>query len=117
MNHPSDPGGATNFGITRDVLANWRGQPVTVNDVKNMSIDEARRIFYARYWTPMRMDEVDFPAALMTYNCGVNSGIVRGCKNTPKKALNQQSSNLVVDGKIGPKTLAAAEAADLATLV
>ena len=116
VNHPSDPGGATNFGITINVLAAWRGQPVTVADVKALTYEEAERIFHARYWQPMRLDQMPYPAALMAYNCGVNSGPARGARFL-QAALNRQGNTLAVDGKIGPMTIAAANAADQARLV
>jgi lysozyme family protein len=115
-NDPDDPGGATNYGITQKALAAWRGHPVTVDDVRNLSRDEARRIFYARYWQPMRLDDMPFPAALMTYNCGVNSGPGRGSVFL-QRALNRQGANLAEDGDIGSMTVAAASSANQATLV
>lgn len=115
-NHPSDPGGATNFGITQAVLSDWRGHPVSVEDVRNLTREEARRIFYARYWRPMRLDEIPYPAALMSYNCGVNSGPKRGGIFL-QRALNRQGAALSEDGAIGAKTIAAADTAGQVRLV
>lgn len=84
--------------------------------MKALSLAEAKRIFYARYWRPMRLDEVDFPCALMAYNCGVNSGPSRGARFL-QEALRRKNPDVVVDGKIGPKTIAAANGADQAQLV
>lgn len=105
-NHPDDPGGATNFGITLDTLSRWRGKPVSVEDVRNLTIEEAREIYFANYWTPLRADEMPVSVALMTYNAGVNSGPSRGAKLL-QKALNEHGQNLAVDGQIGKKTLTA----------
>jgi len=105
--HPEDPGGATNFGITRSVLESWRGRPVSVEDVRTMTIDEARRIFFVRYWQPLRGDDVPWPLALMTYNAGVNTGPRRGGKFL-QRTLNSLGANLKIDGRIGKRTIAAA---------
>ncbi len=115
-NHPSDPGGATNYGVTQAVLAQWRGHAVSIQDVRDLSPDEARRIFHARYWRPMRCDELPYAVALMAYNCGVNSGPGRGGRFL-QSALNRQGASLEVDGSIGPRTIAAAATADQGRLV
>jgi hypothetical protein len=47
--HPEDPGGATNFGITHKTLAEFRGvDSVTKEDVRNLTRDEAKEIYRAR---------------------------------------------------------------------
>lgn len=116
VNDPDDPGGATNYGVTQAVLAQWRGHPVTVEDVRDMTLAEAQHIFHARYWRPMRCDELPYPAALMSYNCGVNSGPGRGGRFL-QAALNRQGNTLAVDGSIGDLTIKVAGQADQARLV
>lgn len=111
VNDPDDPGGATNMGITIATLSRWRDRPVSVSDVRNLSRDEADRIFHAWYWTPLRCEELPPSIALMTYNAGVNSGPSRAARFL-QEALNIQGHRLVVDGKIGRKTLAASSVAD-----
>lgn len=116
VNHPQDPGGATNFGITIDTLSRWRGTKASVADVRNMSVEEARQIFYANYWMPLRADEMPLSVALMTYNAGVNSGPSRGAKLL-QRALNDHGQNLEVDGRIGARTVAAIYKVDERRLV
>ncbi|MEH6727451.1 MAG: glycosyl hydrolase 108 family protein [Hyphomicrobiales bacterium] len=116
VNHPQDPGGATNFGITIDTLSRWRGMKASVADVRNMSVEEARQIFYANYWMPLRADEMPLSVALMTYNAGVNSGPSRGAKLL-QRALNDHGQNLEVDGRIGARTVAAIYKVDERRLV
>lgn len=114
--HPSDPGGATNFGITLETLSDWRGKAQTKADVKALSYDEALKIFRAKYWTPLRCDRMPVAIALMTYNAGVNSGISRGARFL-QECLNKQGAGLEVDGSVGPLTLAAAAKADVRRVV
>jgi uncharacterized protein (TIGR02594 family) len=114
--HPADPGGATNMGITQEVLREWRGQDVTKDDVKALQRDEARRIYRARYWQPLRCDEMPIALALMTYNAGVNCGIGRGARWL-QEALNKQGEGLDADGEVGPLTLSACARVDVTRAV
>lgn len=99
--HPSDPGGATNFGITRATLARWRGKPVSKAQVKALTKDEAAKIYERYYWRPIRGDELPVGVDLVTFDFAVNSGVSRGA------IALQRSANVADDGKIGPVTLKA----------
>lgn len=111
VNHPNDPGGPTNFGITQNVLAGWRGRPVSSTDVRNMSRDEAADIYRANYWRAVRGDDLPAGVDLVVWDYGVNSGPSRAIKAL-QKALGVKS-----DGFIGAATLDAASKADPHTLV
>lgn len=104
VNHPADPGGATNLGITLRTLSEFREEEVTVEDVRALSRTEAREIYRARYWTPMRCAELPAGVDLMVFDFGVNAGPGRSVK------LLQRSLGVAADGSIGPITLAAARA-------
>lgn len=106
VDHPKDPGGATNFGITHRTLAEWRGRPVTKDDVRAMSIGEAVAIYAARYWAPVRCDDMPSGVDLVLLDGSVNSGIGRG----PKWV--QQAVGVPADGKVGPVTIEAVRRAD-----
>ena len=49
VNHPLDPGGATNLGVTRATLARARGRPVTIAHVRALTRTEAASI-YRRFY-------------------------------------------------------------------
>ena len=104
VNHPSDPGGATNLGITLRTLSEFREEEVTVEDVRALTRAEAREIYRARYWTPMRCAELPAGVDLMVFDFGVNAGPGRSVK------LLQRSVGVAADGSIRPITLAAARA-------
>jgi lysozyme family protein len=104
--HPSDPGGATNLGITHEVLAAWRGRPVTKADVTALTRAEAAEIYRARYWKPVAGDELPAGLDLAVFDCAVNQGVGRATK------LLQMALGVTADGAFGPKTLAALFAAD-----
>lgn len=114
--HPRDPGGATNFGITLKTLSSWRGKAVSKNDVRALTYAEALEIFAAKYWTVISGNALPLPAALMTYNAAVNAGPAVGVRLL-QKALNRQGANLFVDGEVGPLTIDQSRIAQLDLLV
>jgi len=105
--HPDDPGGATNFGITHRALADWRGvRDASIEDVRDLSRDEAIAIYRARYWDKCRCDELPPGIAWLTFDGAVNHGVGRATK------LLQEAATVAADGVIGPRTLAAVRGAD-----
>lgn len=79
VDHPADPGGATNMGITIRTLGNWRGRPVTKADVRALSKEEAAKIYRANYWNKAGCDGLASGVDLCTFDVAVNSG--------PRRAL------------------------------
>lgn len=77
VDHPKDPGGATNMGITIRTLGAWRGHPVTKADVQALSRDEAAQIFKAGYWDEAECDSLLSGVDLCTFDVSVNSGPAR----------------------------------------
>lgn len=80
FDHPSDPGGPTNFGITiHDARKHWKSD-ATAADVRNMPKSVAESIYRKHYAAPMRYD--DLPAGLdyCVLDYGINSGIGRSGK-------------------------------------
>ena len=83
-NDPRDPGGATNFGITLKDYRLYINPQGTANDVKNMSIDDAKRIYKAKYWDALDCDNLPNGVDYTCFDYGVNSGLGR-----PRKALGK----------------------------
>lgn len=79
-NHPSDPGGPTNFGITIVDYRKYVKPGATAADVRAMSLDEAKRIYCAKYWDAQRCDELPAGVDYAVFDYGVNSGIGRSGK-------------------------------------
>ncbi|MDK2769945.1 MAG: hypothetical protein KYX69_19780 [Sphingomonas sp.] len=102
VDHPKDPGGATNLGITLATLSAWRKRPVTKAEVKALTKVEAEAIYGANYWNPLRCEDLPFGVDLATFDYGVNSGISRSAK-----AL-QFVLGVSADGRIGSDTVKAA---------
>lgn len=102
MNHPSDPGGCTNLGITLATLRAWRGtRGVDCDDVRALTRADAAAIYAARYWLPVRGDELPLGVSLVVFDWGVNAG--------PRRAARalQKIVGTKADGWIGTNTLAA----------
>ena len=110
-NHPHDPGGATNFGITQRTLAAWRRAEVTEADVRALSPQEAQEIYRAQYWNVMQCDAMPRGIDLMMFDGGVNLGPGRMVK------LLQKAVGTAQDGGVGPFTLKATQSANLPALV
>jgi lysozyme family protein len=102
VDHPKDPGGATNMGITIGTLRDWRGGPVTKQEVRNLTKREAQAIYRARYWNPVRGDDLRHGVDLVALDPAVNSGVSRGVR------WLQRAVGATADGKMGPNTLKAA---------
>lgn len=99
-NHPADRGGPTRGGITLATLREWRGKPVTVDDVRNLTEAEARAIYTARYVTGPHLERI--VDSLLRWQV-VDAGILSG----PKRAvewLQEVAGGLKVDGHLGPIT-------------
>lgn len=79
-NHPSDPGGPTNFGITIADYRRYVKPGATATDVKAMRVDEAKAIYRARYWDALCCDQLPAGVDDTVFDYGVNSGIARSGK-------------------------------------
>lgn len=101
VDHPKDPGGATNLGITIPTLSNFRGKTVTKEDIKNLTRDEAAKIYKKNYWDQCKCDSLPLPVAALVFDCAVNSGNFRSV------SLLQAAVGVYADGKIGDITISA----------
>ena len=105
VDHPDDPGGATNRGITRRTLADWRGvspwSDLPKSAVRTLGLKETRDIYRARYWNRVAGDELPAGLDLTVFDFAVNSG--------PPRAVRYLQAALGVyeDGVPGPITLRA----------
>lgn len=79
-NHPSDPGGPTNFGITIADYRKYVKSDATAADVRDMSIADAKKIYRARYWDAQLCDDLPSGVDYAMFDYGVNSGIGRSGK-------------------------------------
>jgi lysozyme family protein len=111
VNHPSDPGGATNKGVTKKVWEEWVGKLVSIDDMKALTVEDVKPLYKAQYWDRIRGDGLPAGVDYVCFDAAVNSGVVRSAK------FLQAALGVPTDGVIGPATLAAAEARNPRELV
>lgn len=116
VNHPKDPGGATNKGITQAVYDAYRkGKGLPKRSVRNIASNEVHEIYETRYWDLAKCD--DLPAGLdyAVFDYSVNSGVGKAGKDLQRTVNDFGTKNLKglvplkVDGIIGQDTIAAVE--------
>ena len=107
VDHPEDPGGATNKGITHKTYAEFLERPLEdVNELKNIPDEHVQVIYKRMYWDKIKGDELPSGVDFCIFDWAVNSGPGRSAK-----AL-QSSVGATTDGAIGPMTLAAVASKD-----
>lgn len=74
VNRKTDAGGPTNFGITIGTLSDYRGTRQTVQDVQNLTREEADEIYDARYWKAIHGDQLPSGLDYEVMDFYVNSG-------------------------------------------
>jgi lysozyme family protein len=111
-NHPKDPGGATNLGVTQRVYDAWlKNNGKAPRSVRDIARAEVESIYYQQYWLAVRGDQLPDGVDLAMFDYAVNSGPGRAIKDL------QRVLGVKVDGGIGNVTLAAVAAADPIKLV
>jgi len=101
VNHPKDPGGVTNHGVTKKVYDKWVGKNSTVEEMRNLTHEDVAPIYKKNYWDRAKCDQLPSGVDLSVFDWGVNSGVSRSAK-----AL-QRIVGVKQDGGIGPMTLQA----------
>ena len=101
VNHPSDPGGRTNLGVTQRTWEAWTGKPASEQEMRGLTRPMVAPLYRKRYWDAVEGDKLPPALALCVFDFGVNAG--------PSRAIRylQTMVGAAADGKIGPQTLAA----------
>ena len=99
VNHPKDPGGETNLGVTKRVYQEHGG----TKDMKDLLVEDVAPIYKKGYWDKMKCDDIPSGLDLCLFDFGVNAGPGRAAK------FLQSMIGTTVDGGIGPNTLAKLE--------
>lgn len=114
VDHPADRGGPTRWGVT-EATAGASGYRGAMRDYPRSA---AASLYRSRYWLAPRFDAVAARAprlAAELFDTGVNMGpaVATGFLQRALTALNRQGrdyADIAVDGRIGPRTLAALDA-------
>jgi len=99
VNHPKDPGGETNLGVTKRVYQEHGG----TKDMKDLVVEDVAPIYKKGYWDRIKGDDLPGGLDLCVFDFGVNAGPARAAK------FLQSMIGTTVDGGIGPNTLAKVE--------
>jgi lysozyme family protein len=98
VNDPNDPGGETNWGISR------RAYPG--EDIKGLTVERAKAIYWRDYWKPLKCNDLRRDVAAELFDTAVNMG-PRVAVAIAQEAANYLGERLVVDGICGAATIAA----------
>ena len=99
VNHPRDPGGVTNLGVTLRVYERWVGKKISEQDMRSLTPADVAPIYKNEYWKRCKCDDLPSGVDWCVFDWAVNSGVGRSAK-----AL-QGIIGATQDGGIGPKTL------------
>lgn len=103
VNDPHDPGGETRFGISK------RSYPR--EDIRNMTRARAAQIYRRDFWDAVCGDDLPAGLDLVAFDAAVNSGVSRGAR------WIQQPLGVAADGRVGPATIAAANASNVSLVI
>jgi lysozyme family protein len=104
VNHPADPGGMTNLGVTKRVWEEWTGKRVSEADMRALTPELVAPMYKKKYWDVIRGDDLPAGVDLCVFDAAVNAGVGRASK------FLQQAVGVTADGQIGPKTISAVTA-------
>jgi lysozyme family protein len=112
VDHPNDPGGPTNKGVTQVVYDRWRqGQGLPTRSVKAIEDTEVAALYETGYWLPPRCDLLRRQLDLVHFDTAVNMGVGRAVR------FLQGAVGCSVDGAFGSLTAQAAAGCDLAAAI
>ena len=111
VNHPKDPGGMTNLGVTKKVWEAWVGKAVDEKEMRALTPEVVGPMYKKTYWDAVKADEMPDGLDYLMFDFAVNAG--------PRRAIKtmQKAVGTTPDGAIGPKTMAALKAANQSELV
>ena len=111
VDHPKDPGGATNKGITIGTFRRFINPSGTKDDLKRITNAQVAQVYRRQYWDVVKAGELPDGLDYAVFDFAVNSGPGRAARYL------QACVGAVVDGKVGPGTLAAVRNHDAGEIV
>ena len=99
VNHPSDPGGMTNLGVSKKVYEKWVDREVSEEEMKGLTRDDVKDIYKKNYWDRCQCDELPIGVDYVVFDMSVNHGVGRASR------FLQKIVGATVDGAIGNETL------------
>jgi lysozyme family protein len=111
INHPNDPGGATNFGVSlrwlKDEGIDTNGDGViNIEDIRALTPGIAASLFKKHFWDLMKLEDLPPLTAIAVYDAAVNTGRGQATKFLQRACNALPGDRLVDDGALGPLTRA-----------
>jgi lysozyme family protein len=111
VNHPKDPGGMTNLGVTKKVWEAYVGRTVDEKAMRALTPEIVSPMYRKNYWDAVKADDLPDGLDYLMFDFAINAGPGRAIK-TMQKAIGATP-----DGAIGPKTMQALKDANQGELV
>jgi lysozyme family protein len=111
VNHPGDPGGPTNKGITLATFRRYIKPSGSIADLKALTEAQAIVVYKRQYWDAVVADMLPAGVDYCVADYAVNSGPSRAAKSL------QRAIGVPQDGRVGPKTIEATLKTDSARVV
>jgi len=111
VNHPKDPGGMTNLGVTKRVWEEWVGHEVDEKAMRALTPETVGPMYKTKYWDKIKGDELPTGVDYAVFDAAINSGPGRAAK------WLQTTVGAVPDGAIGAGTLVKVAAMDAEEIV
>ena len=106
VNHPKDPGGMTNLGVTRSAWEAFINRKVTEDEMRALTPELVKPFYKALYWDRIKGDVLPDGVDYAAYDLAVNSGPHRAAQYL------QEIAGVTADGMIGPKSIEAIKSCD-----
>jgi len=115
IDHPSDPGGLTNDGISINFLKNYSNNaenrhwlisigvevPITRKSVLNLTVEQKKAIYRRAFWDVMIPETWPSITIIPLYDMSVNSGYGRAIRCLQQACNEFDGEKLIVDGLVG----------------
>lgn len=111
VNHPKDPGGMTNLGVTKRVWEEWVGHEVDEKAMRALTPAIVGPMYKVKYWDKVRGDDLPAGVDYAVFDAAINSGPGRAAK------WLQTTVGAVPDGAIGAGTLGKVAAMEPAAII
>ena len=110
VDHPNDPGGITNRGVSlrwlRSIGCDIDGDgDIDADDIRAVTPEISAQLFYGHFWTAPGLHELPPLVAVAVYDGAVNQGVPRAVRQLQAACNRTDGIPLVEDGRLGPNTL------------
>ena len=106
VNHPSDPGGMTNLGVTKKAWEAYVGRQADEAEMRALTPEIVAPFYKTKYWDACKCDQLPLGLDYAVFDFAVNAGVSRASKTM------QTALGTAADGIVGPATIGVAVNAD-----